>query len=204
MRQYQSTLPNFWKMKGCSDAIAIQEANLRRAYDVVIKMRPDSKFWTWGGKLEGERLLVTARQILAGQSGYEVLSSDPSLEEPWLVPNCFSDKYAVGTLAYSGPAAMDAAQLKGRHRPSAFCRQTLSARVFFHQVGTSRAMHFYLSAWNSLERLWADHPMGLVGERFLFRYMLGAPFAWSRPNGPPRPIEEPGSGQESTSAGKEG
>ena len=40
------TLPNLYKMKGCADAIQAVEFGRQKVYDAVIKMIPDSKFWS--------------------------------------------------------------------------------------------------------------------------------------------------------------
>jgi hypothetical protein len=93
---YRSTIPNSWKMYGCHAAIAQQEKCRGREYDVIIKMRPDSKFWGSSQAL-GEYLAWAARKVLQlkEQNGnWEgVVQTDSILP----LATQFSDKYATGS-----------------------------------------------------------------------------------------------------------
>eukprot|EP00964_Phaeocystis_antarctica_P084594 scaffold53304_cov65-Phaeocystis_antarctica.AAC.3 len=94
---YRSTIPNAWKMYGCHAAIAKQEKCRGREYDIIIKMRPDSKFWA-GSQAQGEYLAWAARKVLQMRkevdSNWEgVVQTDSRLQ----LAEQFSDKYATGT-----------------------------------------------------------------------------------------------------------
>ena len=145
----------------------------------ILKMRPDSKYFRFGGFPHGrpdptggvpetDRLAGAAREIIHG-SKFEIIATDTALPQNTLRGQArgqFSDKYASGS---------------------------------------STGMHYYLNLWSHLERYWREcAPIGgnsselpcgtqVVGERLMYRHMNNAPFQWSPPPQVERPHRKPSS-----------
>jgi hypothetical protein len=88
---YQGTLPNLWKMQGCADAIRESEAERDRAYQAVVKMRPDGKFFNAN---ELASLMRSLHTVIAGGAGTAQLYHSKTAIN---ITIQVSDKYAVGT-----------------------------------------------------------------------------------------------------------
>jgi len=145
------TLPNAWKMMGCSTAIAEWEQSRRRPYDAVIKIRPDETFWSDNLM---RHLDAATHRIVQRQGSMQLYHSGASIDSSFQV----SDKYAVGT---------------------------------------SPAMHYYLSVWKGMPTLWKEWATRRqnssarlvtgstewkripVGERLLRAHMRGATFPFT-------------------------
>lgn len=86
---YRGTLPNSWKMWGCSAAISDVERRRSREYEAVVKIRPDGQFWT-NRQMIG--LLAAMGRIIRGDGHAQLYHSPTQINASAQV----SDKYAVG------------------------------------------------------------------------------------------------------------
>ena len=92
---YSGTLPHLWKMYSCKEQWKSWEVDQQISYDAVIKMRPDSQFFTSStlSHITGAVEAVVGERHLPDQERTHLFTSSERVAATGMV----SDKYAVGT-----------------------------------------------------------------------------------------------------------
>ena len=92
---YSGTLPHLWKMHSCKEQWKAWEVNQQVSYDAVIKMRPDSQFFTSStlSHIMGAVEAVVGERHLLDHERTHLFTSSERVATTGMV----SDKYAVGT-----------------------------------------------------------------------------------------------------------
>jgi len=92
---YSGTLPHLWKMYSCKEQWKAWEVDQQVTYDAVIKMRPDSQFFTSStlSHIMGAVEAVVGERHLPDHERTHLFTSSERVATTGMV----SDKYAVGT-----------------------------------------------------------------------------------------------------------
>lgn len=92
---YSGTLPHMWKMYSCKEQWKGWETNEQVSYDAVIKMRPDSHFFTSStlSRIMAAVEAVAGERHLPDHERTHLFTSSKRVAATGMV----SDKYAVGT-----------------------------------------------------------------------------------------------------------